>query len=168
MLFIDLEKNKVIKEFKFTTKEIATRIDFEAAVSESKKVFGTAFSSIISQDALAVNYILNIEDEGTATDEEANNFLCIVNVACVEFFRLITLDIPREREYRLDVPKNLKCVKTSMSLLKKAINHKTVNNIFNLTIKYKDLFFVLCDEKDIEEQEFIHSTDELEVEDNVT
>lgn len=148
MLFINLEDIKIIKDFKYTTKEISTRINFDAAVSEAKKAFESALSQIISQDPLAVHYVVNIEGEGVATDEEINNFLSIVNVGCAVFFSLFVTSERRDREWRLDVPAQLKVAKTSFSLMKKAVNYKTVNNIFNLTIKYKDLFFVLCDEKE--------------------
>ncbi len=162
MLFINLKDNKVIKEFKYTTKEISTRIDFEAAVSEAKKSFESALSQIISQDPLATHYIIDIEGDGIATEEEANNFLSIVNVGCVVFFNLFVQSDRRDREWRLDVPEQLKCAKTSLSLMKRAVNYKTVNDVFNFTIKYKDLFFILCDEKEVEKGEFIHSVDELE------
>ena len=163
MLFINLKDNKIIKEFKYTTREISAKINFEGAVSETKKAFESALSQIISQDPLVVHYIINIDGEGLATEDEANNFLSIVNVGCIVFFNLLTQTDKREREYRLDVPQSLKNIKVSMSLLKRAVNNKTINDVFNFTIKYKDLFFVLCDEnKEVEKGEFIHSVDELE------
>ena len=148
MLFINLKDNKIIKEFKYTTKEISTKINFEAAISEVKKAFESALSQVISQDPLATHYIIDIEGEGNATDEEIINFLSIVNVGCAVFFSLFTQSDRRDREWRLDVPSNLMGVKTSRSLMKKAVNYKTVNDVFNFTIKYKDLFFTLCDEKE--------------------
>jgi len=148
MLFINLVDNKIIKDFKYTTKEISATINFNSAVSEAKKAFETALSQIISQDPLAVHYIVDIEGEGNATDEEIVNFLSIVNVGCAVFFGLLTQSDRREREWRLDVPSNLMGIKTSRSLMKKAVNYKTVNDVFNFTIKYKDLFFTLCDEKE--------------------
>ena len=40
-----------------------------------------------------------------------------------------------------------------MSILKKAINSATIIDNFNVIIKYKDLFFMLVDEKDVEPSE---------------
>lgn len=168
MLFIDLNSNKIIKEFKYSTKETSIILDLEAPMITIKNIFDITFSGIIAADPLAVNYIIDLGGEGAATEDEINAFLTIINIGCAEFFRHLTLDKPRDRERRLDVPQSLKGIKTNMSLLKKAVNNQTINNVFNLTIKYKDLFFTLCDEKEeVKKEDFVHSLDELEVSNNV-
>ena len=164
MLFVNLTNLKIIKEYKYSTKETGIQIEFAWPISKIKDAFSQAFSPLIKHDALAVHYIINIEsDDNPASEDEIRDFLSVVNVGCVEFFRILSSKNRRNREYRLDVPTSLKGVKTSMSLLKEAVNNETINDVFNLTIKYKDLYFVLCDEKDFEDKkEFVHDLDELE------
>ena len=50
----------------------------------------------------------------------------------------------------------------SKGTLKKALNHQTRIQKFNIKIIYKDLIFLLVDSKDVPEKEFVHSIDELE------
>ena len=85
-----------------------------------------------------------------------------MNVATACFFAQFVEKEGRKRERRLDVPDNLKALKVNMTLLKRAINHQTKADLFNLMIHYKDLTFVMCDEKDIPTKDFKHTVDELE------
>lgn len=163
MLFADFKNYKIIKEFKYTTVSEETKISTEAAVLELKKLCGATFSRMVAHQPLAVSYELTLNADGVADDDDCTFFLGFVNIACAEFFRVMVLPERRTGEYRLDAPDRLKGLKTSYSLIKKACNNKTINDIFNLTIRYKDLVFVLCDEKDfIDTVTFIHTTDELE------
>ena len=57
----------------------------------------------------------------------------------------------RKREHRFDVPEKLQSAKINRSALKKAINQQTINDVFNLIIRYKDLVYILCDEKEIKD-----------------
>jgi hypothetical protein len=71
-------------------------------------------------------------------DEE--NFETVVNVVVAAFFRKMTTNGSRTRERRLDVPENIKVLKTNMSLLKRAINAKTLVDCFNITICWSTPF----------------------------
>ena len=53
------------------------------------------------------------------------------------------LGLGRPREYRLDVPENLKTVNCNMTLLKRAINYKTTVDKFQIEIYSGDLRYVL-------------------------
>lgn len=75
---------------------------------------------------------------------EVQDFESTVNVILSVFFRTIKLNEGRPRERRLDVPENLKTeVNCNMSLLKNAINHKTITNRFQLEITSRSLLFRL-------------------------
>ena len=165
MLFADFKNFKIVKEFNYTTESYCTGINTEAAVFELKKLCDDIFSRMIKHNALAVSYELELDsDSSVANEDDCNFFLGFVNVACGEFFRMMSKQERRSSDYRLDAPEKLKCLKTSFSLIKRASNYQTINDVFNLTIKYKDLIFMLCDEKTIaDEKDFIHSADELEV-----
>ena len=108
-------------------------------------------------------YRIDFEDSREETDEDESIFQSIVNVTLAVFFELMCYSNQgRPRERRLDVPDKLKCIKCSMSLIKRAINHKTVRDSFNLCICYKGYEYYLCDERErIEKEEFVHNTDEL-------
>ena len=115
--------------------------------------------------AIGCNYeifIKTADGEASATEEQARDFLSIVNVATACFFAQFVEKEGRKRERRLDVPDNLKALKVNMTLLKRAINHQTKADLFNLMIHYKDLTFVMCDEKELPTKDFKHTVDELE------
>lgn len=151
MLFIDLNKLKIIKDFHFHI--ASAELDFDvdkSVVAQSDSLIDT-FKTLIVPSPVAISYDLTIRGEGVATDEEAEDFLSAVNVISVIFFANMITEDGRQREHRLDVPEKLLPVKISKSIMKKAVNQKTINDVFNLTIRYKDLIYILCDEKTISE-----------------
>lgn len=76
---------------------------------------------------------------------EEEEFETAVNVILAVFFEIMTdTKLGRPRERRLDVPENLKKeVNCNMSLLKRAINYKTVVDRFQLTIGCRSLQYIL-------------------------
>ena len=162
MLFIDFEHLKIIKDFHFTTFEDETEIAKDAAVLEAQKAIRALCGRIVRKDGLNVNYIINIKTE----EPNEDFFLTMVNIVNAEFFRAMTTEEGWKREYRLDVPEKLKGLHANMSLIKKACNLKTVNSVFNLTIKCGDFIYYLCDEKNFKDNpEFVHDVEELETKD---
>ena len=153
MLFIDLKKLKIVKDFHYNTveREIKFNLD-ESVVAQSDALIGI-FQEMIKPSPLAVSYIVDIQGEGLASDDEAYYFITAVNAICSIFFANMIKEDGRKREHRFDVPENLQIIKTSRSIMKKAINQQTINDVFNLTIKYKDLIYILCDEKTAQEDE---------------
>lgn len=76
-------------------------------------------------------------------------FETVVNVILAAFFEIITgqLRFGRNRERRLDVPEELKTsVNCSMSLLKRAINYRTVVDKFQLVVNCGEFHYVLVGE----------------------
>lgn len=164
MLFVDFNELKIIKEFNYNTEEYTLACSPDASVLTLSTQINALLQSVVKHEPIAVHYIIHFDDTTTATEEEDEEmFLTIVNTTLAGFFRLMTTTEPRKRDYRLDVAEKLKGVHASYSLLKRAINNHTVNDVFNLTITYKNLIFYLCDEKDFKDnKEFIHTIDELE------
>lgn len=162
MLFVDFEHLKIIKDFHFTTIEDEIQISKDAAVFEAQRDARALCGRIVRKDGLNVSYVINIK-----TDEPNEDFfLTMVNIVNAEFFKAMTTEDGWKREYRLDVPEKLRGLHINMSLIKKACNFKTVNNVFNLTIKCGDFVYYLCDEKNFKDNpEFIHSVEELETKD---
>lgn len=75
---------------------------------------------------------------------EEEEFETAVNVTLAAFFEMMVGKLGRPRERRLDVPENLKKeVNCNMSLLKRAINYKTVIDRFQLTIGCRSLQYIL-------------------------
>lgn len=166
MLFIDFDKYKIIKEFhasETSYEELEPVISMDKSLIELKSLIRSYCNIMIKPSELPMDYQLHFYGEGEATAEEEEFFLSLVNITCAEFFNLMITPVERKTEYRLDVPDKLKGLHISYSLLKKACNYELVNKIFNLTIKYKNLSYMLCDTKDIpEKEEFVHTVDELE------
>ena len=68
------------------------------------------------------------------------SFESAVNVVLTAFFEELTgrSGVGRPRERRLDVPEELKVVNCSMSLMKRAVNYKTVVDKFQVQIDGND------------------------------
>ena len=151
MLFIDLENLKIIKDYHYET--VVQTIDFDFENQSLKTCSDGIIDDIekmIKHSPLAISYEIRINsDEGIATDQEADDFLSAVNAIMMVFFANLITNDGRKREHRLDVPSRLTPVKISRLALKRAINQKTINDVFNVTITYKDLIYKLCDEKEM-------------------
>lgn len=164
MLFVDFNNLKIIKDFNYHTEEYSLMYNAGGSLTETSQQIKTLLERVIKHEALATYYIIHFEDDVEWNEEETeNNFIGVVNTTLMNFFKIMTDPQKRQREYRLDVPDKLKGLHMSYSLLKKAINQNNINDIFNITITYKDLVYILCDEKDFKDEKiFIHTVDELE------
>lgn len=78
-------------------------------------------------------------------DMSEEDFLSLTNTIVALFFTLIIKNLGRARERRLDVPAELTECHMSSGMLKKAINHQTTFNRFNLTINWGDYHYELCE-----------------------
>lgn len=163
MLFADLDKLKITKTYNYQTK--SSVIGDESLLQGTLAQIGFAAKNA-SQELLAEApaiecvYEFIIDGDGVATEDEAADFLVVVNAVIAQFFSCFTSAEARARQYRLDVAPKLKALKMNFGTLKKAVNNKTVTDKFNLIIKYKDLVFVLVDEKAVEPSET--ATEEVE------
>ena len=166
MLFVDLVNFKIKKEFQFQNIGILVSLPEKFTLQDVKNAVDAQLPKFFElKPAIGCNYeifIKTADGEASATEEQARDFLSIVNVATACFFAQFVEKEGRKRERRLDVPDNLKALKVNMTLLKRAINHQTKADLLNLMIHYKDLTFVMCDEKDIPTKDFKHTVDELE------
>lgn len=154
MYFIDLNKLDVEKKYRYDTVLLNCGMPQNFAdiqISELAKDFQEMFEQAIEgkQTDVPTDFHFELNGDGTATEEETENFLTIINLVLNAFFTTnIVAEKGRKREYRLAVPKKLELANVSLSLLKRAINHQCHYNVFNLHINYKDLTFVLCDRKE--------------------
>ena len=166
MLFVDLVNFKIKKEFQFQNIGILVSLPEKFTLQDVKNAVDAQLPKFFElKPAIGCNYeifIKTTDGEASATEEQARDFLSIVNVATACFFAQFVEKEGRKRERRLDVPDNLKALKVNMTLLKRAINYQTKADLFNLMIHYKDLTFVMCDEKELPAKDFKHTVDELE------
>ena len=166
MLFVDLVNFKIKKEFQFQNIAILVSLPKKFTLQDVKNAVDARLPKLFElKPVIGCNYeifIKTADGEEPATEEQACDFLTIVNVATACFFAQFVEKEGRQRERRLDVPESLKALKVNMTLLKRAINHKTKADLFNLIIHYKDLTYVMCDEKDLPTKDFKHTVDELE------
>ena len=166
MLFVDLVNFKIKKEFQFQNIGILVSLPENFTLQDVKNAVDAQLPKFFElKPAIGCNYeifIKTADGEASATEEQARDFLSIVNVATACFFAQFVEKEGRKRERRLDVPDNLKALKVNMTLLKRAINYQTKADLFNLMIHYKDLTFVMCDEKELPIKDFKHTIDELE------
>ena len=153
MLFVDLDKLKIIKTYNYQTfTTLVNDIDMQHGTIKSIKdaVQIATQEWWETQPALEAAYTIIIDGEGEASEEEAENFLVVVNTIVAQFFQdFIKMGVGRPRERRLDVPEKIKPLKMNLSTLKRAVNFKTHTDQFNLIIKYKDLVYMLVDEKEM-------------------
>lgn len=94
--------------------------------------------NVKTTDANIFEFVINKEDAA------AEDFITYANLILSSFFNEILKKYGRAREYRLDVPENIKRqVNCNMTLVKRAINHATYVDKFNVWIKCRDFRFEL-------------------------
>lgn len=165
MYLMNLNKMEINKEAKadmFNYSVDWTKIENDPLSLQYNAVKNTIGDLVNSPSAYPAFYRIDFVDEREENEDDVFIFQSIVNVTLAAFFDLMCTEKGRPRERRLDVPEKLKCIKCSMSLIKKAINHATIRDTFNLCICYKNYEYYLCDERcKLEKGEFEHSVDEL-------
>ena len=169
MYVINLEEMKQEKIYNYETREIDIPFTLTEAYDMNVSKFKEAVKNTIDKETLSslTDYCFNIRlDNDLSADEEEDAIVCISELITNTFFQIITTEEDRNREYRLDLPDNLTVLNMNRLYLKKAINYKTSRDKFQISIKFGDKFsFMLNNEQleKIEEKEFKHSLEELEV-----
>ena len=154
MLFIDLKNLKIIKDYHYETIARELVFDINAPLMAQSDEIVKFCEEMIKPCGISVLYDITIAaDESLATNEEANDFISATNFLVGIFFANMIKEDGRKREHRFDVPEKLQVAKVNRSTMKKAINQQTINDVFNLVIHYKDLTYILCDEKEAKEEE---------------
>ena len=145
MLFVNLDKLKIDKEYNFQTFSIDIDWDTNVAAAKLKTQVQKACANLfITKPAIAANYVINVQTSNI-TEED---FIGIVNLCTFAFFESFVLTGGRPRERRLDVPEKLQCAHISAGLLKRAVNTITVTDVFNLEIKCGDFSYIMVDTKE--------------------
>lgn len=147
MLFIDLEKLKIVKEFNYKTFEIEMKFGINDAAAKIKAEAKKIAAQLLTQHvSVAAKYVINVY---TNTVPFAEDVVSYVNIITAAFFEEFVLTGGRPRERRLDIPQEFQCAHISAGLLKRAINTKTVTDVFNLEINVNNLFhYTLVDKKE--------------------
>ena len=163
MLFVDLDKLKIIKEYHWQNYAVETTLDttMPAAkmLAELKVVCGRLFEET---PAIAASYHIEI-NAAAQTEMTPEDFAGLVNIAVVAFFNAFIAEGGRHRERRLDIPEKLQCAHVSASLLKRAVNTKTRADVFNLSISCGDYHYILVDTTErISEDEVAESVIDVE------
>lgn len=163
MYFLNLDKLKIEKNGSCLSQGFTLPDLKDKSLVEIKQICdeNLTLENLKKSENLAADFFLfqvhidNTDSLNTAaTDEEASDFLVWVNVIASSFLRKLTTPSRRKRDYRLDVPENLKVTNISLGVLKDAINYITLKDKFNLKIKYKDLIYLLVDkDKDKDKNE---------------
>ena len=140
----ELEVKTISIDEQIITKGMSVKIDDNMSISELSLISKEA-AKILIED-LEADKIYNfgfdiLSDNGVLSEE---TFETLVNLLLAAFFNEIIGKDGRARERRLDVPDNLKeTVHCSRSMLKSAINHRTLVDRFQLSIVGHGLAYVL-------------------------
>ena len=145
MLFVDLNKLKIIKKFNFLNYECHIKLNKEDTMLKNKATIKEACTKICEEKpAIAACYRIEL-DVNDVTEEE---FIGLVNLTTAVFFECFVKTGGRPREHRLDIPEKLTCAHISAGLLKRAVNAQTVTDIFNLVIDCGDFHYIMLDTKE--------------------
>lgn len=158
MFFVNLKSLNIEKKFKYDT--ITLNYDApqnlgDMQIKDAMTDFAALFKDTMSDKTTSfpTDFVLNLGGEGeVATEEETDDFAGLVNIITAAFFGALVTDKGRPRERRLGIPERMVAIKVNMSLLKMAINLATHYDCFNLHIYYKDLVYILCDEKKLRKE----------------
>lgn len=145
MLFIDLNKLKVIKKFNFLNYECRIKLNKEDSMLKNKAIIKESCTKLCEEKhAIAACYRIEL-DVNDITEEE---FIGLVNLTTAVFFECFVKTGGRPRERRLDIPEKLTCAHISAGLLKRAVNTQTVTDVFNLVIDCGDFHYIMLDTKE--------------------
>lgn len=145
MLFIDLNKLKIIKKFNFLNYECRIKLNKEDSMLKNKAIVKEACTKLCEEkSAIAACYRIEL-DVNDVTEEE---FIGLVNLTTAVFFECFVKTGGRPRERRLDIPEKLTCAHISAGLLKRAVNTQTITDIFNLVIDCGDFHYIMLDTKE--------------------
>lgn len=151
MFLVNLENMKVDEVYNWGVTQVTLPQDAWDLFGYNLKELQTYAQQVWSGVKLEkmTEYVVNFgaRPDKLTEEQEYSLFLQVVNVFIAEFFKFITTTEKRNREYRLDVPPELKVLKTSLSAVKKAINYKTITDLFNVTIIMGDVKWSIADEK---------------------
>ena len=139
----DLKVKTINSDEEIITKGTHIEISKDLSILELNSLIKYAAKNLVAD--LDENKIYNFAFDLLGEIEE-EEFETAVNVILAAFFEMLVgkSGVGRPRERRLDVPENLKKeVNCNMSLLKKAINYKTVIDRFQLTIGCRSLQYIL-------------------------
>lgn len=147
LTYLDLEEleiKTISLDEQIITKGMNVKIDDNMSVSELSLISKAAAKTLIQE--LETDKIYNfgfdiLSNNGILSTE---TFETLVNFLLAAFFNELTTKDGRARERRLDVPDNLKeNVHCSRSMLKNAINHRTIVDKFQLEIVGHGLVYIL-------------------------
>ena len=145
MLFIDLNKLKIIKKFNFLNYECRIKLNKEDSMLKNKAIIKESCTKLCEEkSAIAACYRIEL-DVNDITEEE---FIGLVNLTTAVFFECFVKTGGRPRERRVDIPEKLTCAHISAGLLKRAVNTQTVADIFNLVIDCGDFHYIMLDTKE--------------------
>ena len=138
----DLKVKTINLDEEIITKGTHIDVPKDLSISTLSSLIKPAVKNLVAD--LNENKIYNFAFDLLGEIEE-EEFESAVNVILAAFFEMmISSKLGRARERRLDVPENLKKeVNCNMSLLKRAINYKTVVDRFQLTIGCRSLQYIL-------------------------
>lgn len=147
--YLNLEKleiNEVSSNEEIISKGTCVMMIENEVVSKMNSLLKDAVKNLLADVNPDKIYNFNItvltpEYQGLSEED----FESAVNCALSAFFNeMVNGKLGREREYRLDIPENLKTeVNCSMGLVKRAINYKTKLDRFQLTISSRTLQYIL-------------------------
>ena len=137
----DLKVKTINSNGEIITKGTHINIPKDLSILELNSLIKHAAKNLVADLDESKIYNFAFDLLGEIEEEE---FETAVNVILAAFFEMMVGKLGRPRERRLDVPENLKKeINCNMSLLKRAINYKTVVDRFQLTIGCRSLQYIL-------------------------
>lgn len=143
MKFVNLNKLKIDKNYQYQTYSYNVHLNPQDSIFELKTKIREIITteSFFIESSLPINYEFIIHTSGSIelTDQADSFFITTVNIISAIFFECFCINKGRPRERRLDVPDTLKLLAGNMSLIKRAINSQTKNDLFNITVAWDNL-----------------------------
>lgn len=146
MYFINLKDIKIEKQYNYQT--YGTTLNWDSTIPAAKMLLDAtdACTKLFAEKpSIAASYEFTL-----SPIDDAEVFESVVNIVLGAFFKAFCNDKGRPREHRLDVPTKLAAAHTSITNMKRAVNHQTVADIFNIVIKSGEYTYYLVDSKEYE------------------
>ena len=144
MNILNLKDFIIEKANRLTEVNYEIQADWSLPLLQSRVLLNNALENCLKEiPSGAVQYNFHISSSSPVSDDD---FISIVNTLEALFFMNITLGTGRDRERRLDVPEALLTCHAPSGVLKRAVNHRTKLDFFNITVQCGDLHFTMCED----------------------
>lgn len=167
--FVDFKELKIVKEYHPLHIHKTFVASYDDSLKSMEAVITQAVENIIPTNITETPTLFSFEvvennsfnaEAPKLNEKDAYDFvLSLANLIVPTLLQKLETGQGYARERRLGAPEPFKALNTSYSVIKRATNHEMKPSCLNIAIQCGDIFYYLCDGKEINKVEGKETTD---------